>query len=372
MTNLYSELNILPIEKWFTEKPLSAPIIISGPCSAETETQLFATAKEVAKIPQVRILRAGVWKPRTRPNSFEGMGETALQWLKNIKSETGLLTAVEVAKPEHIEACLKYGIDILWIGARTTANPFSIQELAESLKGVDIPVLVKNPVNPDLELWIGALERFNKSGINKLGAILRGFYPYERTQLRNIPKWELAIELKSIYSQLPLICDSSHIAGKPDLIESISQKALDLNFDGLMIEAHINPKAALSDAQQQLTPTQLKELLLQLSFRKTDSENAEFMSRLEQYREQIDSIDFQMIELLIQRMKIVKEIGKYKSDHNVTILQLRRWENIIKTRTDVGTKGGLSSEFIKTLLELVHKESILIQTEIMNMKKNIK
>lgn len=364
-----SELNIIPVEKWFSEKPITAPVIISGPCSAESESQLINTAKEIAKIPQVHILRAGIWKPRTRPNSFEGMGEPALQWLKNAKDETGLRTTVEVAKPEHIESCLKYGVDILWIGARTTANPFSIQELAEALEGVDIPVLVKNPVNPDLDLWIGALERFNKAGINKLGAILRGFFPYEKTHLRNIPKWEYAIELKSKFYQLPIICDASHIAGKADLVRPIAQKGLDLNFDGLMIESHINPKSALSDAKQQLTPVQLQKLIHQLSFRKSESENAEFMNSLEQFREQIDSIDFQMIELLMQRMKIVKQIGKYKSDHNVTILQLRRWENIIKTRTEIGTKGGLSPEFIKTLLELVHKESILIQTEIMNKKK---
>ncbi len=365
-------LQLLPIESWISGEFQQSPVIISGPCSAETAEQTISTAKEIAKIAKIKIFRTGVWKPRTRPGSFEGAGDIALKWLQQVKSETGLLITVEVAKPEHVEACLKHNIDILWIGARTTANPFSIQELAESLKGVDIPVLVKNPVNPDLDLWIGALERFNKSGINKLGAILRGFFPYEKTHLRNIPKWEYAIELKSKFSQLPIFCDASHIAGKAELVGSIAQKALDLNFDGLMIETHIRPKSALSDAKQQLNPSQLQELIDTLSFRKPDSDNADFMNRLEQYREQIDSIDFQMLELLMQRMKIVKEIGTYKSNNNVTIFQLRRWENIMKTRMDLGTKGGLSIEFIKLLLDLVHKESIQIQTEIMNKPKIVK
>ncbi|MBI5218335.1 MAG: bifunctional 3-deoxy-7-phosphoheptulonate synthase/chorismate mutase type II [Bacteroidia bacterium] len=362
-------LNLTPVEKWF-DPSLHLPLIISGPCSAETKDQMFSTAAALSKIPQVKVFRAGIWKPRTRPDSFEGVGKKGLQWLKEIKKTFGLLTTVEVAKPAHIEACLKHGIDILWIGARTSSNPFSVQELAEALKGVDIPVLVKNPVNPDIDLWIGSFERLNKTGITKLGAIFRGFYPYEKTQLRNIPKWEVAIELKSIFNNLPILCDSSHISGTTEYIQSISQKALDLNFDGLMIESHINPKAALSDAMQQLTPGQLKKLLRTLVFRASSSDNPEFMSLLEQYRIKIDSIDFELLELLSRRMKIVKEIGKYKSLNNVTILQLRRWENIMKTRTDFGEKTGLSLDFIKHLLELVHKESIQIQTEIMNRLKS--
>lgn len=361
--------NITPPENWFSTPRLRLPLIICGPCSAETENQIISTAREIAKIPAVQIFRAGVWKPRTRPNSFEGAGNIALKWLQQVKAETGLLVTVEVARPEHVEACLEHGIDILWIGARTTANPFSIQELAESLKGTDIPVLVKNPVNPDPDQWSGTLERFHKIGITKLGAILRGFYPYEKTHLRNIPKWEYAIELKSKCNRLPVICDASHIAGKAELVETIAQKALDLNFDGLMIETHINPETALSDAKQQLTIPRLQALLDNLSYRNADSDNTDFMNRLEQFREQIDSVDFQMLELLMQRMKIVSEIGKYKSDNNVAIFQLRRWENIIKTRMDTGLKGGLSHEFVKALLDLVHKESIQIQTEIMQRKK---
>lgn len=359
--------NTIPITDWFSKK-LSLPILISGPCSAENKEQLFSTARELKKIEQVSVLRAGIWKPRTRPDSFEGVGEIGLQWLKEIKEETGLYTTVEVAKPEHVEACLKYGIDILWIGARTTSNPFSVQEIADSLKGVDIPVLIKNPVNPDLDLWIGAFERLYNSEIMKLGAILRGFYPFEKTNLRNIPKWEIAIELKSLYNNLPIICDSSHIAGSVELIPEISQKALDLNFDGLMLESHINPKVALSDAKQQLTPDQLKELMAKLIVRTTTSDNAEFMSLLEQYREKVDSIDNQMLELLGRRMKIIREIGEYKSKNNVTIFQLRRWERILNTRIEAGEKNGLSRDFIKQLLDLVHKESIQIQTEVMNDK----
>ncbi len=357
-------LDITPITDWF-EQLKDKPVIISGPCSAETEQQLLSTAREIRKINLVSILRAGIWKPRTRPGTFEGVGKIGLQWLQKVKEETGLLTTVEVATPEHIEQCLKHNIDILWIGARTTSNPFSVQELANTLKGTDISVLVKNPVNPDIDLWIGALERFNKAGIKKLAAIHRGFYPFERTSLRNIPKWEIPIELKSRFHNLPVICDPSHISGTTEYIENIAQKALDLNFDGLMIETHIDPANALSDAKQQLNPRDLKNLLNNLVFRKPTSDNIDFLNNLEQYREQIDSIDTQMLELMAQRMKIVEQIGKYKCENNVTILQLRRWEKIISTRTGFGKKLGLSVDFIKKLLQLVHKESIQKQTEVM-------
>lgn len=358
-------LDIIPITDWF-EQLKDKPVIISGPCSAETEEQLLSTAREIRKINLVSILRAGIWKPRTRPDTFEGVGKIGLQWLQKVKEETGLLTAVEVATPEHIEQCLKHNVDIIWIGARTTSNPFSIQELAHTLKGTDISVLVKNPVNPDIDLWIGALERFNKAGIKKLAAIHRGFYPFEKTSLRNIPKWEVPIELKSRFHNLPVICDPSHISGTTEYIENIAQKALDLNFDGLMIEAHIAPEHALSDAKQQLSPQELKNLLNNLVFRKPTSDNIDFINNLEQYREQIDSIDTQMLELMAQRMKIVEQIGKYKCENNVTILQLRRWEKIISTRTGFGKKLGLSVDFINKLLQLVHKESIHKQTEVMN------
>ncbi|HBX53279.1 MAG TPA: 3-deoxy-7-phosphoheptulonate synthase [Bacteroidales bacterium] len=359
------ESDILQITDWFPEIKTSH-FIIAGPCAAESREQLLETAEKIAAQTSVKFFRAGLWKPRTRPDSFEGVGEKALPWLQEVKQKTGLYTCVEVAMPQHVEACLKYGIDVLWLGARTTANPFSVQEIAETLKGTGIPVLIKNPVNPDIELWIGAVERLYKSGIKKIGAVLRGFYPYERTILRNIPKWELAIEMKHRIHSLPVLCDASHIAGNVSYIPEICQKALDLNFDGLMLETHINPKAALSDAMQQLTPNELELLISGLCFRKPSVSDPVFNNLLEQYRDQIDSIDLQMLDLLGERMKIVREIGKYKSKNNVTILQLRRWEKIIATRSEYGNKAGLSYDFIKNLLELVHKESIQIQTKIMS------
>ena len=356
---------ILPLKDWFPGFD-KHPLIISGPCGIESEEQLLTTAVEIAKIPAVTVLRAGVWKPRTRPGSFEGVGNIGLEWLSHIKKETRLLIMVEVATEKHVEQCLKYDIDIVWIGARSTSNPFSIQELANVLKGTEMAVMVKNPLNPDLDLWIGALERFAKAGIKKIAAIHRGFYPFEKTVLRNIPKWEIPIELKRRYHQLPIICDPSHISGSTKYIQEISQKAIDLNMDGLMIETHIDPSKALSDARQQLTPSQLKELLSNLVYRSCDSSDSGFNNQLEQFRDQIDSVDSQLVELLAQRMQIVREIGKYKSGNNITILQLRRWEQIIKRVSESGKKLGLSESFVKKLLENIHNESIQIQTEIMN------
>jgi chorismate mutase len=361
--NYFSD--IIPASEWFPELN-SEHMIISGPCSAESEKQVMETAKALKKSGGVHIFRSGIWKPRTRPGSFEGVGEEGLQWLNRVKEEVGFRTAVEVAAPGHIEKALKFNIDLLWIGARTTSNPFSVQELAESLKGVDVPVLVKNPINPDLGMWIGALERFYNSGIRKLGAVHRGFYPFEPTKLRNIPKWEVPIELKTRYHNLPLFCDPSHISGTKEYIKEISQKALDLNMNGLMIEAHITPREALSDVAQQLSPGELSRLLKQLVFREISCEDRKFADMLESLREQIDSIDKQILELLAQRMSVVGEIGKYKSQNRVTIFQLRRWEKIISSRVKQGLKLGLSENFIKHLLELVHKESIQKQTEIMN------
>ncbi len=361
MTKLKS---ISKISKWY--KGLDEPLIIAGPCSAESEDQVMTTAREIAAGGKAKVYRAGIWKPRTRPGNFEGVGEKGLKWLSNVKKETGLYTAIEVANPEHIDLAVKYGIDILWIGARTTSNPFSIQELADHLKGYDKPVLVKNPINPDVNLWVGALERFHKAGINKLAAIHRGFYPFEATTLRNIPKWEVPIELKSMCHDLPIICDPSHIAGDTEYIPEIAQKALDLNMAGLMIETHHNPLVALSDMNQQLTPRQLNDLLGKLIYRHSNNLDADFASILETLRNQIDSIDQQMLELLSQRMKVVEEIGKYKSKNEVTILQLRRWEKIISTRVKLGKKLGLTEDFVKKLLQLVHKESIQKQTEVMN------
>lgn len=357
--------HIIPIQKWFPGLR-SAPLIIAGPCSAETEEQVMQTAKEIAALGKVKVFRSGIWKPRTRPGNFEGVGEEGLKWLQQVKKETGLLTTVEVANPEHVQLAIKYDIDILWIGARTTSNPFSVQELADSLQGYDKPVMVKNPINPDINLWVGALERLHKVGINKMAAVHRGFYPFEATTLRNIPKWEIPIELKSLCHSLPIICDPSHIAGNTEFIPEIAQKALDLNMDGLMIETHRNPSEALSDMNQQLSPAQLGDLLHHLIFRSISVKDEQFISVLETLREKIDSIDQQMLELLSQRMNIVEEIGKYKSKNEVTILQLRRWEKIISTRIKLGKKLGLTEDFIKKLLQLVHKESIQKQTEVMN------
>lgn len=358
----------LSLDKWF-DGSFKKPLIISGPCSVETYEQLDLTAGALKKIERIKVLRAGIWKPRTRPDSFEGVGLKGLKWLKEIKDKYGFLTTVEVAHPKHVEKCLEYGVDILWIGARTSSNPFSVQEIAEALNGCKIPVMIKNPVNPDLELWCGAIERIYAKGINRIAAIHRGFYPFEKTNFRNIPKWEIVIELKTCFHDLPVICDPSHISGSTKYIEEISQKALDLNMDGLMIESHYNPEIAKSDAKQQLLPVDLEKILNNLHFRQSDSTNIEFKSLLEKYRDQIDSIDFQLIELLASRMDVVGEIGKYKNEHNVTILDLRRWEDIIKTRTDLGKKLKLPDDFVKNLLQLVHKTSIQVQTEVMKKKQ---
>ncbi|NVO08685.1 MAG: bifunctional 3-deoxy-7-phosphoheptulonate synthase/chorismate mutase type II [Bacteroidales bacterium] len=362
-------LNILPLSDWFPG--LNQPLLIAGPCSAECEEQVVETAHGIAKIGKIQILRLGIWKPRSRPGTFEGAGDEALQWLKRVKTETGLLTAVEVATAVHVEKAVAAGIDVLWVGARTTSNPFSVEQIAQALLGINIPVLVKNPVNPDLELWIGALERFNRAGIVKLAAVHRGFYPYERSRLRNIPKWELAIDLKSKFPNLPIICDPSHIAGNASLVPEIAQKALNLSMDGLMIEVHRNPFLAFSDAKQQISPLQLEIMLNELVFRSTSSQNVEFIDKLEQLRDKIDSIDQQMIELLAQRMRIVEEIGEYKKNNNVSVFQLRRWENILKSRIDCGKRLGLDDEYIKDLLQLVHKESIRKQADILNRKDKL-
>ncbi len=364
-----NSLDILPITSWF--EGLTHPVMIAGPCSAESEEQVLATAHGVAKNSMVKIFRVGIWKPRSRPGTFEGAGNEALEWLKRVKAETGLRTCVEVATSAHVEMAVEAGIDILWVGARTTANPFSVDQIAQALKGVDIPVMVKNPVNPDLELWIGALERINRAGVRKIAAIHRGFYPYEKTRLRNIPKWEIAIDLKSKFPNLPIICDPSHIAGVASLVSEVAQKALNISLDGLMIEVHCNPSVALSDAKQQITPAQLSSLLNELVFRSPSSANNEFINKIEQFRHRIDSIDQQIIELLGQRMRIVEEIGEYKKNNNVTVFQLRRWEDMLQSRIDCGKKVGLDQEYIKNLLQLVHNESIRKQADILNRKDRL-
>jgi len=356
--------NILPINQWFKES-ISSPLIIAGPCSAESENQVISTAEAISQIPGVSIFRAGIWKPRTRPGNFEGAGNKALKWLQKVQQQTKLKVAVEVATPEHVKLCIDAGVDILWIGARTTSNPFSVQQIAEALQNCKIPVLIKNPINPDIDLWIGAIERVTQSGINKIAAVHRGFFPFEKTVLRNIPKWEIAIELMTRYHNLPVLCDPSHISGHTNYIKEISQKALDLTFEGLMIESHISPNDALSDKMQQLTPKSLGKMLKSLHFRQANTNNIKIIDKIEIFRSKIDSLDFQLLELLLQRMKVVEEIGVYKSHNNISILQLRRWIEIINTRIEYGVKLGLNNDFIKQLLQLIHDESIRKQTEIL-------
>lgn len=362
-------IDIIPLNKWYKELA-EKPVIIAGPCSAETEEQVLQTAVEVSKIPQVKIFRAGIWKPRTRPGAFEGVGIVGLEWLAKVKQKTHLLTAVEVATPEHVKICKQNrgSVDILWIGARTTANPFSVQELADALKGCEIPVMIKNPINPDLSLWIGAIERIYNAGIKKIAAIHRGFYPFEPTKLRNIPKWEIPIDLKLRFPNLDVINDPSHISGTTDYIAEIAQDALDLNLDGLMIETHINPNKALSDAKQQLKPNELAILLKKIKYRLAENENPEFLSNLEQFRHQIDSIDQQIIELLAHRMLIVEDIGNFKAENNVTIFQLKRWKRIISSRLQLAREHKVDEGFMRKLLQLVHKESIRKQKIILKLK----
>jgi len=362
-------LNIEPISAWLNTG--KEPLIISGPCSAETEEQLLATAHLLASTGKVSVLRAGIWKPRTRPGEFEGIGSIGLEWLKRAKEETGLPTAVEVATAKHVEEALAAGVDILWVGARSTANPFTVQEIADALKGVDIPVLVKNPINPDLALWIGALERINGAGITKLGAIHRGFSSYEKTSFRNEPMWDIAIQLKTVAPELPIINDPSHICGNRELLPYISQKALDLDMQGLMIESHIDPSVAWTDAKQQVTPAALAELVDRLALRKADSDNPVFDDQLANLRKEIDRLDDIIIQKVGERMKIVEKIGEFKRDNNVTILQVSRWDEIVQKRTAVANALKLDKDFSIKFLELIHNESIRKQNEIMNTNSSV-
>lgn len=355
----------VPSGLWDAEK---FPLVIAGPCSAESEGQMLRTARQLAQIPEVKVFRAGIWKPRTRPGEFEGFGETALPWLEKVKKETGLKTAVEVAKPLHVELALKYDVDILWLGARTVVSPFVVQEIAEALKGTSVTVMVKNPIIPDLKLWLGAIERIHSAGIGQILAIHRGFHYFEKSAYRNAPMWEIAIELKRLLPQMPIITDPSHIAGKRELLQEIAQKSFDLEMDGLMIETHENPAQALSDAEQQLTPAALQQLLKQLVLRKR-SGNPEFELKLESLRTEIDKLDGELLQILAKRMEITDEIGEYKRDNNITILQMKRWAGIIKDRLSIGMHMGLNEDFLSDLLKLIHKESIFRQTEILNQTK---
>lgn len=360
-------LQLQPINTWL--KQTSEPLLIAGPCSAETEEQLLVTAHLLAKTGKVSVLRAGIWKPRTRPGEFEGIGSIGLTWLKRAKEETGLPTAVEVANAKHVEEALAAGVDILWVGARSTVNPFTVQEIADALKGVDIPVLVKNPVNPDIQLWIGALERINNAGITKLAAIHRGFSSYEKTAFRNEPMWELAIQLKTLAPDLPIINDPSHICGNRELIQYVAQKALDLDMQGLMIESHLDPSVAWTDAKQQLTPAALSELLDLITLRKPEIKDKDFTDKLADLRTNIDKIDDQIIQKIAERMQIVQKIGEYKRDNGVTILQVNRWDQIMNKRSAFASALKLDLNFTGKLLELIHSESIRKQTDIMNDKK---
>ncbi len=337
-------------------------LIIAGPCSVESEEQILATARELAKIPEVKLLRGGVWKPRTRPDAFEGRGEQGLVWLREAKRETGLPTATEVATPDHVELALKYEVDALWIGARTVVNPFSVQQLADALKGVDVPVLIKNPVAPDLNLWMGAFERFQKVGVKRLVAVHRGFSYYKETAFRNFPMWEIPIELTQRLN-VPIITDVSHICGNRELLQSTAQKALDLAADGLMIECHINPNAALTDARQQITPDELKQLLDNLSFR---SKHSNYVERdLAELRGEIDDIDSELLQLLARRMEVSDQIGEYKKSHNVTVVQMDRWKKILDDHIAVGESMGLTPILINKVFEAIHQASIERQTQVM-------
>ncbi len=364
-----TELNIAPLSDWLeTQKE---PLVIAGPCSAETETQLMNTCELLAQTGKVSMLRAGIWKPRTRPGEFEGIGDIGLKWLVNVGKKTKLPVTVEVGNASHVEKALKWGISVLWIGARSTVNPFLVQEIADSLKGVDIPVMVKNPVNPDLQLWIGAFERLNKAGITKLAAIHRGFSSYEKSSFRNEPMWEIPIALKTHFPDLPMINDPSHITGNRDLVPFICQKALDMDMQGLMIESHEDPSIAWTDAKQQVTPASLSKIIDELILRKPDSDNPDFHHKLEELRKEIDKIDDQILAKMSQRMNITAKVGEYKRDHKVTILQVSRWDEIIRRRTEFAKILKLDEHFVEKLLELIHNESIRQQTMIMNSQNKI-
>ncbi|GAA4317302.1 bifunctional 3-deoxy-7-phosphoheptulonate synthase/chorismate mutase type II [Mucilaginibacter gynuensis] len=357
-------LNIQPLSSWLNLS--KEPLVIAGPCSAETEDQLVATAHLLAKTGKITALRAGIWKPRTRPGEFEGIGSIGLEWLKRAKEETGLPTAVEVATAKHVEEALNAGVDILWVGARSTANPFTVQEIADALRGHDVPVMVKNPVNPDLSLWIGALERINNAGITKLAAIHRGFSSHGASTFRNEPMWDLAISLKTHAPDLPIINDPSHITGNRDLIGYVAQKAFDLDMQGVMIESHIDPSVAWTDAKQQVTPAALVDIIENITLRKPEVKSPAISDKLAELRSKIDKIDDLVIQKVAERMTIAEQIGKYKKDNNITILQVNRWEEILKKTTDYGKALKLSAEFTEKLLELIHSESIRRQGEVLN------
>ena len=353
------------LRTWLDDFQLNHPLVIAGPCSAETEEQVLKIAHEL-KNSDVSIFRAGIWKPRTRPGGFEGVGEIGLKWMQKAKAETGLLMATEVATAAHVKLALEHDIDVLWIGARTTVNPFAVQEIADALQGTDKIVLLKNPVNPDLSLWIGGLERLYNANIKKLGVIHRGFSTYEKTKYRNNPEWQIAIDMQNRFPDLPLICDPSHITGKRDMIQEVSQQALDLNYDGLIIETHIDPDNAWSDAAQQVTPATLKQMFVNLRVRKVSDDESEYNQKMAKLRMQIDEFDGKLLEILGNRMKVADRIGLLKKEKNVAILQNQRWNEILGKMILEGEEKGLSNEFVMQLFKAIHQESITHQEKVIN------
>ena len=353
------------MRQWLNDFELDHPLVIAGPCSAETEEQVLKIAHQL-KDTDVTAFRAGIWKPRTRPGNFEGVGAIGLKWLQRVKEETGLLIATEVANAAHVKLALEHDIDILWIGARSTVSPFIVQEIADALEGTDKIVLVKNPVNPDLSLWLGGIERLHTANIKNLGVIHRGFSAYEKTKYRNNPEWQIVVELQNRFPDLPLICDPSHIAGRRDIIQDICQTALDLNFDGLMVETHWDPDNAWSDASQQITPDTLVQMMEDLKIRKETDDDAEYKNKLNTLRTQIDVIDAGLLESLSKRMKVANEIGALKKDHNVAVLQSKRWNEILGKMILDGDEKGLSEEFILRIFKAIHQESINHQEQIIN------
>ncbi|MDP2686206.1 MAG: bifunctional 3-deoxy-7-phosphoheptulonate synthase/chorismate mutase type II [Aequorivita sp.] len=357
--------NNMKLRNWLNKMELTHPIVIAGPCSAETEEQVLKIAYQL-KDTDTSVLRAGIWKPRTRPGNFEGVGSLGLKWLQKAKQETGLMIATEVANANHVDLALKHDIDILWIGARTTVSPFIVQEIADALKGTDKIVLIKNPVNPDLALWLGAVERFYESDVKNLGVIHRGFSTYEKTRYRNNPEWQIPIDLQTKFPDLPLILDPSHIAGRRDIIFDLCQTALDLNYDGLMVETHFDPDNAWSDAAQQITPETLKQMTVNLRIRKQEGDAVEFKNKLNTLRTKIDVLDHQLIESLGKRMKIADDIGALKKANNVAILQTRRWNEVLGKMILEGEENQLSEEFILKIFKAIHQESINHQKKVMN------
>jgi len=356
------------LHKWLPN--LKHPLVIAGPCSAETREQVLKIGREVAKIEQVKIFRAGIWKPRTRPNNFEGIGEEALGWIKEVKKETGLLTTIEVANAKHVELALKNDIDILWIGARTTVNPFSVQEIADAIKGTNIPVMVKNPINADLALWEGGIERIYQAGIKRIIAIHRGFSTYGETHYRNKPIWKIPMELKRRNPTLPIVCDPSHICGKRDLVGTICQRALDIDMDGMMVETHHDPDNAWSDAAQQVTPSVLADITKKLSLKTEYSTNKNFEEKLNGLRKQIDEVDGDILDALKRRMDVVEQIGTAKVKSNVTALQVSRMGDLLAKRMERGEKLGLTERYVKEIYQVIHDESVRKQTQIMKDSKS--